>query len=564
MMFVRASLPFSFLKRHFLVLQVKTALLLHNRSILVLLWISHASRMTILNYSGRGAGPGPGRGGRGRGRGGRYHHHHPYHAPGRGGRGGRFPGSWSAPSVIPIQNTKWIRPKEDDVAVAAEKDSQTQGEESSSSSPPTQAESSSQPVANITESQPQKHAMRKRGRNKLVAVDSQILKEPSSSPIQSERLASTNQESQQQQQHVMRKRGRNQLVAVASSQVSSSKDECSSGYGYQQGRTESVDHETEKSPKENDLSDMRAKMMKKFGKNKLVGVTISETQKEDRRQAGTEEVVSGKSPTAAVASSKPSNLEGKAKDGTLRKVGSNKLVMPGKKNTNTTQSHTEPHYEYPIPQKRHLKRPHPGDNRRQPAIYGAKRIMVAVQKPSTSTNNDDSADLLPAQEDGGGDEEQESSEQEASEKLTDFAYRETRKVKQHGSKNKKWANGAVITSQQPAGGPRSMGLVRVKQDESKTPVCTTFWRGLTCTDKYCSKRHDVPKEFAMPICSFFQRHGQCLKEDCTFRHVKVNPRATICPSFALLGFCEDPDCLMKHMREPSKRPAGKPATKGAV
>jgi hypothetical protein len=499
--------------------------------------------MTILNYSGRGPGRG-GRGrGRGRGRGGRYHH--PYHAPGRGGRGGRSPGSWSGP-VIPIQKTKWIRPKEDDAAAAEKVDSQTRGESSSS---PTQPESSSQLVAN-TESQPQLHAMRKRGRNQLVAVDTHTRKEPSSSPTQAEISSSTNPESQQQ--HAMRKRGRNQLVSVASSQASSSKDESS---GHRQRRKESAEtnavvQETGKLQAENDLSAMRAKMMKKFGKNKLVQNT-SETRKEDR-QASTDEV-SGKSPTADVTSSKPSNLDGKANDSTLRKVGSNKLILPGKKNTNNTQS-AEPHYEYPRPQQRHPKRPHPGDTRRQPVtIYGAKRIKVAVNKPSTS-NNDDSADI-PAEEDR--DEEHES-EEEASEKLTDFAYRETRKVKQHGSKNKKWANGAIS---QPTGGPRSMGLVRVKQDESKTPVCSTFLRGLVCADKYCSKRHDVPKEFAMPICSFFQRHGQCLKEDCNFRHVKVNPRATICPSFALLGFCEDPECLMKHIREASKRPAGKP-TKG--
>ena len=528
--------------------------------------------MTILHYSGRG--PGPVRGGRGRG-GGRYH---PYHAPGRGGRGsrfpgggwggrfpgcgrggrfpgggrgGRFPGSWSAP-VIPIQNAKWVRPKEDDAAAAVEKDdSQTQGESTSSL---TQAENSSQSVADTESSQPQ-HAMKKRGRNKLVAVDTQTRKEPSSSTTQAEISSSTNPESQQQQQHMMRKRGRNQLVAVASSQASASKYESSD---YQKARKESVEtnavvQETEEIQKENNLSAMRAKMMKKFGKNKLV-VQISETQKEDR-QASTEEV-SGKSPTSADGvSSKPSNLEGKAKDSTLRKMGSNKLVMPGKKNANTQS--TAPHYEYPRPQQRHPRRPHPGDTRRQPVtIYGAKRIKLAVNKPSNS-NHDESADL-PAEEDG--DEEHES-EEEASEKLTDFAYRETRKVKQHGSKNKKWANGA--TSQPIAGGHRSMGLVRVKQDESKTPVCSTFLRGLVCTDKYCSKRHDVPKEFAMPICSFFQRHGQCLKEDCKFRHVKVNPRATICPSFAHLGFCDDTDCLMKHIREPSKRPAGK-LTKGAA
>merc|ERR1712232_1035719 len=102
-------------------------------------------------------------------------------------------------------------------------------------------------------------------------------------------------------------------------------------------------------------------------------------------------------------------------------------------------------------------------------------------------------------------------------------------------------------------GPRNMGLVRVQPNLRKTPICSTFLRGIQCTDKYCKRRHDVPKEFAMPVCSFFQRHGQCLKEECIFRHVKVNPRATICPSFSLLGFCEDPKCPMKHVQDSNKK-----------
>lgn len=89
-------------------------------------------------------------------------------------------------------------------------------------------------------------------------------------------------------------------------------------------------------------------------------------------------------------------------------------------------------------------------------------------------------------------------------------------------------------------------LVRVQNEN--TPICQTFLRGLTCTDEHCLKRHDVPMEYARPICHYFQQQGMCFKEDCVFRHVKVNPRATTCPSFTLLGYCENPECTMKHIR----------------
>ena len=130
-------------------------------------------------------------------------------------------------------------------------------------------------------------------------------------------------------------------------------------------------------------------------------------------------------------------------------------------------------------------------------------------------------------------------------KLTDFAYRETGKRR--------------ATT-------RSKGLVRVQPNVAKTPICPTFLRGVACDDEKCWKRHDVPPEFAMPICSFFQRQGMCLNDQCRFRHVKVNRRATPCPSFELLGFCEDLNCAMMHSH-PSKSSkhtkTSRPIKKGA-
>ena len=40
----------------------------------------------------------------------------------------------------------------------------------------------------------------------------------------------------------------------------------------------------------------------------------------------------------------------------------------------------------------------------------------------------------------------------------------------------------------------------------------------------------------------------CSKGDtCLFRHVKVRWDAEVCPMFEKLGYCEDPDCVMRHV-----------------
>ena len=112
-------------------------------------------------------------------------------------------------------------------------------------------------------------------------------------------------------------------------------------------------------------------------------------------------------------------------------------------------------------------------------------------------------------------------------KLTDFAYRHTTKK---------------VSAR--------MGLVRVRPDADTTPICPTFMRGISCSNASCTKRHDVPRSAATPICSFFQHQGQCYKGTfCPFRHVKVSSQAMACPSFSLLGFCEDKNCKMKHLRQ---------------
>ena len=50
----------------------------------------------------------------------------------------------------------------------------------------------------------------------------------------------------------------------------------------------------------------------------------------------------------------------------------------------------------------------------------------------------------------------------------------------------------------------------------------------------------------MPSCKFFLE-GICVKENCPYRHVKVNPEASICPDY-LKGYCPNGStCKMRHV-----------------
>ena len=45
----------------------------------------------------------------------------------------------------------------------------------------------------------------------------------------------------------------------------------------------------------------------------------------------------------------------------------------------------------------------------------------------------------------------------------------------------------------------------------------------------------------------------CSKGDeCPFRHVKVRWDAEICPAFERVGYCEDEDCVLRHVK--AKKP----------
>lgn len=290
--------------------------------------------------------------------------------------------------------------------------------------------------------------------------------------------------------------------------------------------------------------------MKRQGRNKLVSSDKCSNKKE--RSADEQEVlytsglaVATTSSLTGLAAVSTSDLEHSSKDTTdvavlttsnLKRHGRNKLSLPNSKKSKIDHSVQAG------------KRPPPWAAKRS----GAKRIALHAFNPDIADGRSAKDNV---HDDAGQDPPSE--RPVAEEKLTDFAYRETSKVIQRESKNRKWSledGGNAASAAQPnLSNRRSMGLVRVQPNAQKTPICTVFLKGVQCTDKYCRKRHDVPKEFSVPVCSFFQRHGQCLKGDaCMFRHVKVNPRAMVCPSFALLGFCEDQGCAMKHVQS---RPA---------
>jgi hypothetical protein len=231
-----------------------------------------------------------------------------------------------------------------------------------------------------------------------------------------------------------------------------------------------------------------------------------------------------------------------AGDSALRKLGPNKLVLsnpPTKAPPATLAKRIRPTAASKrklicstLTQGRKLPRP----SRRGDMQPAAKRVKLSETSVSASTSDESNLAGNAVVVDAW------STATNGDKRMTDFAYRET-------------SNGRSRSQQQDhhqhqhAHRRRNMGLVRVPPNPSMTPICPTFLQGLACTDETCPKRHDVPKEAATPICSFFQRQGQCLKgPDCPFRHVKVNPRAVVCPSFSLLGFCETEDCLMKHVR----------------
>ncbi len=134
--------------------------------------------------------------------------------------------------------------------------------------------------------------------------------------------------------------------------------------------------------------------------------------------------------------------------------------------------------------------------------------------------------------------------------LTDFCYQNTgRGIVRCSGRGRGRGRGHNFIHGGKESCGKSIGLVRVKPHNLlSTPICLTFSRGLQCNDVKCRLRHDVSTEASRPICVFFQHNGMCSKGDeCPFRHVKVRWDADICRAFSRVGYCEDSNCLLRHV-----------------
>ncbi|CAB9515059.1 CCCH zinc finger protein [Seminavis robusta] len=248
----------------------------------------------------------------------------------------------------------------------------------------------------------------------------------------------------------------------------------------------------------------------KLGSNKLVVSNKSNSQGPSAAKLQEEAEITHVSTTASDTASPKETRK-------MMPKGSNKLVLsknPSNSTCSSNNHHSKSWNKYSAKEGDHLQEAKKTKRTRSTAYsHGPTVKRVKIYDTMSEAYQDDNSDAATAN----------NSEQQGK-SLTNAAYRET------------------------YGGNR---LVRVNQED--TPICQTFLRGIKCENERCTKRHDVPRESAMPICSFFQRHGQCLKgSECRFRHVKVNPLATICPSFNLLGYCDDEACPMKHVAATKK------------
>ena len=292
---------------------------------------------------------------------------------------------------------------------------------------------------------------------------------------------------------------------------------------------------TQAEPEPNSLATSKYshRIMKKTGQHKLVLTSKTTAQLVD-----------------SITESQSQSQKPASQGQTLKREGRNKLVSLAASNS-----------AIPVVQKPRMPKNLQRKDQKYKSVLGRQKVRPPpkIQKPAAKRVKLQMQPPAPGNEDKG----ELDSTDEPAEKLSDFAYKEVSRVRQReriSGRSLKWSKNDDEThsekgSSQPSTNARpttrNMGLVRVQPNEKTTPICPKFLRGLHCQDPFCRKRHDIPKEYAMPVCSFFQKHGQCLRGDeCQFRHVKLNANALVCPSFAILGFCEDKECQMQHVRGP--------------
>ena len=479
--------------------------------------------MPILNYSG----------GRGRGRGRHNNHNHSQ--------------SWAAKRK---PNTKkWVRPKQESRATESSSSSQdvpSSGVVVDAAQPQASVSAVVPPPQNSNDDSSSSIIIRKRQgpKNKRMILHSQAHQATSKddndlvSPDQMTLKASAEQN--------MTHLGRNKLVkkkSTTSSKVVNAEDDDPSS--------------------SSSLADMKAK----------VWMNHHHRRKRSRPDSSLKSIVAENDEDEDSSTNKNA--------GGMKRIGRHKLVLPSSSSnidiaqattTTTYERNSDTHQTF-----RHNTKQHPtrrkAPHHKHPPPGGGKRIKISIPVVSTTTAQSGSHQ--------DNDEEDSTSKARTTEKLTDHAYRHTSQVavvhqpssslSTRRSKNKQWINNhlnpetsssSTTNTPQPKptlrGGPthKAMGLVRVtaattrnNNDTSTLAVCPTFLRGKPCEDPLCRRRHDVPKQAAMPVCHYFlHHHGQCTNRKCPFRHVKVNPNTLDCPTFLQWGYCKDDDCRMKHER----------------
>lgn len=80
-------------------------------------------------------------------------------------------------------------------------------------------------------------------------------------------------------------------------------------------------------------------------------------------------------------------------------------------------------------------------------------------------------------------------------------------------------------------------------------ICPIYLQSGSCpAGDSCDLSHEATAE-RVPACLHFLR-GKCSNSTCRYAHVRVNPSAPVCKSFASLGYCsEGADCTNRHVHE---------------
>lgn len=80
-------------------------------------------------------------------------------------------------------------------------------------------------------------------------------------------------------------------------------------------------------------------------------------------------------------------------------------------------------------------------------------------------------------------------------------------------------------------------------------MCKEYLQNGSCAaGNSCDLSHH-PSPERVPACLHFLR-GKCSNPSCRYAHVRVNPSARVCKSFAELGYCsKGADCSERHVHE---------------